>query len=363
MKKLLTSIRQLNRLFWERVVKSTHTDTKSLSAFRVVAGLFLLIAYMPSFSWIANMPSTFFYPPVFSIANMFDTFPGRLFFCLIDGLVLISLICVTIGVKARVSALVYLIACLVGLSFQYSFGKISHTILSYVMMGCMAFSGWGRHLAVLPDKKSKYDNTAKSLSLFGVLLCFGMFTAGFEKALYWVDFDLQFNGFLGWSQNSIFKDYKYHLLAPYVKYFPSLFLELFDYIAVCFELSPLLFLLHARRSWKIWLLMACIFHLINALLLNVPYPRHIIVYLVFIDFRWLYQKLKHSLRLFYVKYIAASIVIIIISVRCIQLTSGKNMTAVYFDPDEAILLGLYLSIVAWCVAIMLFIRDIRQERP
>lgn len=279
------------------------------------------------------MPKTFFNPPVFSLANIFDSFPGETFFLVLDCLVFLSLICLTLGIKARISALVYLVVCLVGINFQYSFGKISHIILAYLMMGCMAFSGWGKYLAIWPDKESRFDNTAKSLSLFSVLICFGMFTAGFEKALVWMDFDLSLNGFLNWSQNSIFNSKKHFLFAPYVRYFPAILLELFDYTAVLFELSPLIFLLHSRRSWKIWLSMACTFHLTNILLLNIPFPLHIIVYLVFVDFTWLYQKLQYYLSLFYFKCIAAGIIFLIVLIRCMHLVFDQSIVSVFFESD------------------------------
>ena len=362
MKKCFTWISNLNRLFWERVVRSTYVDAKSLSVFRIIAGFFLLLAYMPSFGWIADMPKTFFNPPILSPANLFDSFPDKTFFFILDSLVLLSLVCLTLGVKARISALVFLIVCLVGLNFQYSFGKISHPILAYIMTGCMAFSGWGRYLAILPDKESEFDNTAKSLALFSVLIGFGMFTAGFEKALIWVDFDLTLNGFLDWSQKGIFKSYKDHLLAPYVKYLPAVLLEFLDYTAVFFELSPFLFLLHSRRGWKVWLLMACTFHLANIFLLNIPFPLHFIVYLAFVDFTWLYHKLNYYLSLPYFKRMAIGVVVLIVLTRMVQLLLGGSIVSASMEQDEAALLNLYVSAAAWCIAIVLVVNNILRER-
>ncbi len=361
MKKLLTWISNLNRIFWERAVRSTYVDAKSLSVFRIIAGLFLLLAYMPSFSWIGDMPKTLFNPPVLSLTNLFDSFPGKTFFFVLDSLVLLSLICLTLGIKARISAMVYLVVCLVGLNFQYSFGKISHPILAYVMMGCMAFSGWGRHLAMLPDKESKIDNTAKSISLFGILICFGMFTAGFEKALVWVDFDLTLNGFLNWSHNGIFHYYKDYLFAPYIKYLPTALLELFDYTAVLFELSPLLFLLYSKRGWKVWLLTACAFHLINIFLLNIPYPFHFIVYLAFVDFTSLYHKLQYYLSLAYIRRIATGIVVLLILIRCMELVFGRSLASIFLKQGETMSL-MYSGIVVWGIAIALVVNDILQEQ-
>ena len=362
MKKYFTWISNLNRLFWERVVRSTYVDAKSLSVFRIIVGLFLLLCHMPSFGWIGDMPKTFFNPPVLSLTNLFDSFPDKTFFVILDSLVLLSLVCVTLGIKARISAMVYLVVCLVGLNFQYSFGKISHPILSYIMMGCMAFSGWGKHLAILPDGESKLDNTAKSLSLFSILICFGMFTAGLEKAIVWIDFDTTFNGLVNWSLIGIFEYYRLDFFAPYVPHFPPVLLEFFDYTAVFFELSPLLFLPYSRKGWKLWLLMACTFHLANILLLNIPFQAHFIVYLAFVDFTWLYHKLRHYLSLPHVKHIATSVFALIVLIRIIQLLFGETIVSVFLKLDEGVLLNLYLSAIIWCVAILLIVKDIFQER-
>ncbi|MBD0257998.1 MAG: hypothetical protein ICV83_19975, partial [Cytophagales bacterium] len=185
MRKLYTWTNSLNALFWARVVRSTALSTKSLSAFRVVVGFFLLITHTP-FNWIASAPRALFNPPVLSLANFFDGFPGRAFFIALDAASLLSLACLAMGIRARTSTFVYLLAAIIGQSFQYSFGKIDHPIMLYALLGCMTFSGWGRHLAVLRDKPTKTDSTSRSLSLLSVLLCFAMFSAGFEKALNWV---------------------------------------------------------------------------------------------------------------------------------------------------------------------------------
>jgi hypothetical protein len=291
MRTLYTWINNLNALFWERVVRSTALGAESLSAFRVVFSFFLLVTHTP-FNWIAAAPRALFNPPVLSLANLFDGFPGRAFFMALDVVSLLSLACLAVGIRARTSTIVYLLAAIIGQSFQYSFGKIDHPIMLYVLLGCMSFSGWGQHLAVLPDKKTKTGSTTRSLSLLGVLLCFAMFTAGFEKALNWVDFDLTTNGFISWFRLGYYVYDRQFLLAHLVNYFPPLVLESFDYAAVALELSPLFFLLHSRKGWRVWLLIVCTFHLVNTLLLNIAFIENTMVYLVFVDFTGLYHKLR-----------------------------------------------------------------------
>lgn len=318
----------------------------------------MLAFYMPTFNWLSEIPKAFFHPPFLSIASLFPTFPGKEFFLVLDGIVLASLVCVVMGIKARASSLVFCITCLIGLNFQYSLGKISHTILAYLLFGCFAFSGWGRYLAVWKDKESKLDNPAKCLSLFAVLLCFGMFTAGFEKALQWIDFDLRYNGFLSWSLNSIFRDYKYHLLAPFVRYFPVPVLEVFDYMAVMFELSPLLFLLHSKSSWKVWLLIASVFHFTNALLLNIPYPMHIIVYLAFIGFKWLYNHLTRILSNRTFKWYGGIAISIVVVARLAEIVVGQDIISMMFSVDQIFLFHLYFTLLLWGLVIVLLTKSL-----
>jgi hypothetical protein len=59
-------------------------------------------------------------------------------------------------------------------------------------------------------------------------------------------------------------------------------LKIVDYAAAAFEVSPFLFLFAGRIGWRVWLLVAAIFHLANALLLNIPFYIHVLVYLPFI---------------------------------------------------------------------------------
>ncbi|KAA3436073.1 hypothetical protein [Rufibacter hautae] len=363
MKTLYAWTNKANTLFWERVCLSTSPENvKALSAFRIVVGIFMLAIYVPSFSWIAGVPQALFTPPLLSLANLFPGFPGSTFFYLLDGVVLLSLVCFTIGVKARISTLVFLLSCLVGLNFNFSFGKIDHSILIYSLLLCMSFSGWGKHLAVLPDKKSRFDSPSKSLSLLSILLCFAMFSAGFEKALSWVDFDPSQNGFLGWFNDGYYTLDRHYFLANYVNYFPPLLLEIFDYTAVVFELSPLFFLLHSRKAWRLWLLIACTFHVTNTFLLNIPFIANSMVYLAFTDFTWLYEKISNLLNRFYIKALATGSILLLLFMR------GKeafypSTSSVLLSPSDKTELKLYLGILLWGVAIILIAKSLFRPRP
>ena len=360
MKRLYNWINDLNQFFWERMIFSTAVDSKSLSALRVLTGLLLLAVFGPTFSWIGQVPKAFFNPPLLSAAALFDGFPGGWLFQMLDAVALLSLVCLTVGIRAGVATVVYLLSCIIGLHFQYSFGKIDHSIMMYFFLGCMSFSGWGSHLAVVPDKPVEKGTTIKSLSLLGVVLCFAMFTAGFEKAINWVDFDLSVNGFLDWSQSGIYATYRHYLLAPYVKHLPPLILELIDYCAVAFELTPLLFLLHSRKNWRFWLLIACMFHMANTLLLNIPFTAQAIIYLAFIEFNWLYQKLCYQYRKPSFRYAAVGVVAVLVVIRVARTYFGVSLVT-FLTPEVVTQLGLYFGLVIWGIAILLIMRSFMKS--
>ncbi len=118
--------------------------------------------------------------------------------------------------------------------------------------------------------------------MIAVCICFGMFTAGYEKSLAWVDFDMSQSGFVGWWQMCFFLNDRKDFLAPLVAHFPNWLLEAFDYMAVLFELSPFVMLVLGVAYWRVWLLIAGIFHLANVLFLNISFVGHVMVYGVFI---------------------------------------------------------------------------------
>ena len=67
-----------------------------------------------------------------------------------------------------------------------------------------------------PDRRIDHKMATRALATAGVLIAFGMFTAGFEKALHWVNFDLSRNGFLSWFYRGYYTLDRKLLLAPVV---------------------------------------------------------------------------------------------------------------------------------------------------
>ncbi|MEM6336785.1 MAG: hypothetical protein AAF752_09460 [Bacteroidota bacterium] len=269
---------------WE---KATEVDARSLGAARVFFGVYLMALLWPTYAWIADLPSAFFRPPAFSVVSVLEGFPGAGFFAGLDLVVALSTVTLTIGWFTRTSSFVLVAAMLAGDHFAYSFGKIDHPILLHVSLLAMAWAGWGCSFSVdawrAPRARDRTAGETVSLSVLGICVAFGFFSAGFGKALNWIDFDLSMNGFASWLYGGYYTLGRQALLAPVAAALRPVWLwEVADIVAVVFELSAFAALLR-KRWWLGWLVAACVFHLVNALVLNIPFLPHVPVYLCFID--------------------------------------------------------------------------------
>ncbi|WP_139125727.1 hypothetical protein [Arcticibacter eurypsychrophilus] len=355
MKNLSTLINELNTKFWTRVNDSVSLPLESLCCFRIILGFYLLLIQLKTYSWIRYIPDLLYSPPKMSIARFFHSFPDYWLFLAIDMGILIAVLCIIFGIKARLASLLFGVLNIVGCSFNYSFGKIDHDILLYVLLICMSLSNWGTLLAFYPDKKLK--GADRSLLLLSVLICFGMFTAGLPKARTWINLDMSSSGFLSWYFRGLSESGRSDLLMPYVLDFPPLLIKSFDFIAVLFELSAFFMLMAGRKFWKLWLLGVVTFHLLNCLLLNIPFVVNFLVYLAFIDFSGLYQRINNYIRQPYVKIILSSVVFLLVLIRLFFILTGNKNNNLLIDTEW----DLNFAVLLWVVSIILFIKNIFQN--
>jgi hypothetical protein len=284
MKKSLIFVERTLAICWKRIEGTCSNDARSLGLFRIFWGAFILLFCAPYSAWVSQVPQTFYKPPVLSLAFLFAGFPPYWLMLAMDLVRIWLVVLITIGIRTRICTIVLCLLTFISTSFVYSFGKIDHDILLWVVALCLAFTDWGVAYAIVPDRHIDPKVAARALATAGVLIAFGMFTAGFEKSLHWINFDLSTSGFLSWFYSQYYVLGRTYLLAPVVLKIPPELFKIADYTAVAFELSPFFFLLKGRAAWRVWLLVAAIFHLINALLLNIPFYIHVLVYLPFVAF-------------------------------------------------------------------------------
>ncbi|MGF1459587.1 MAG: hypothetical protein ACFBSG_11230 [Leptolyngbyaceae cyanobacterium] len=349
--RLVISIDKFIGALLTRIQSSTFMPTWHSSIFRIFFGLYFLVFGLASFGWISEAPGSFFDPPLFSFSRLASGFPPPALFFTLDILIVLLMVFVTVGIRSRISGLALVLVYWIGRSFQYSFGKIDHDVMIWATLLCMSFSNWGTDNALLPEKTVRSHKTA--LAMLGIILSFGMFTAGYEKYQNWLDFDLSTNGFLSWFYPGYFNIGRQFLLSDFVFYIPSWLLELMDYSAVFLELTPFLCLLAGARFWKAWLLMACIFHLANLLILNIPFSHHIPVYSCF----FLYPLLREG-RLRYGSLFSNLIkgaLVFAMAVGAIHLALRLNGsgTASFIKPSVKGTTSLLIDGCMWAAAVVL----------
>ena len=190
--------------FWRRVALSTAVSPKSLGLFRWLFGLSLLAIAAPHSAWIHEVPAGLFDPPVASLAYLSPGFPAFPTFFVLDAVQLLSLLCITLGYRTRVASVVYVCTDIFTANFRYSFGKLDRDFLPDATLLCMLYSHWGDYYSLDARRSAPRDSSqselgdTRALALLGVVIAFGMFSAGLPKLVTWVDFNLRTSGFLCW---------------------------------------------------------------------------------------------------------------------------------------------------------------------
>lgn len=102
------------------------------------------------------------------------------------------------GYRIRIFVFLVVFLYILNFNFVYSFGKIDYSIMFFVILLCLVFINVGYILVFRKDRFIDLKIECLSLSFFGVCIVFGMFSVGFVKFIWWLDFDLIFSGFLSW---------------------------------------------------------------------------------------------------------------------------------------------------------------------
>jgi hypothetical protein len=282
MKRSLIFVERTLGVCWQRIEDTCSNDARSLGLFRIFWGAYVLLFYAPYSAWTSQVPQSFYSPPVLSPAFLFPGFPPYGVMLAMDLVRIWLVVLITIGIRTRVCTIVLCLLTFISLNFVYSFGMVVHDILVWVVALCLAFTDWGVPYALVPDRRVNPKVAARALATAGVLIAFGMFTSGAVKALHWINFDFSTSGFANWFYRPYFTLDRTFLLAPIVLKIPPESFKILDYIAVVFEVSAFFFLFAGRIGWRIWLLIAAIFHLANLLLLNIDFYFQALVYLPFV---------------------------------------------------------------------------------
>lgn len=291
--RFLHSIDKSLGLVFERIKLATHVPTRHLALYRIFLGTLLLVYFSPTWSWLIDTPPAFFDPYLFSFASLTDDHLPNYLYRSADVLTVVLLVMITLGIRARIAFFGIFILNTVFLSYYYSFGKIDHhtTLLLFTYL-IFSFTNSGTEFALVKDRKIAGTKQNTAMAILALCICFGFFSAGLPKLTQWIDFDLNSSGFLFWYYPAYFLDKNQMFLAPYVNQIPLIILECMDYAAVIFEISGFIFLLKGKKTWVIFLTIACVFHLANLLLLNIDFTMNLLAYGIFLIAPGLYFLVK-----------------------------------------------------------------------
>src|ERR1700747_361776 len=347
--RFLTFVERSLAVVWERFEATCNNDARSLGLFRIFWGGYILLFFAPYSAFVSQVPQAFYNPPILSLANLFAGFPPYWLMLGADLVKIWLVVLITVGIKTRWCTITFCLLTFLSHSFLYSFGKIDHDVVLWAVTLCLAFTDWGVYYALVPDRRTDPKVTRRALATAGVVIAFGFFTAGFEKALRWVNLDLSTGGFLSWFYPLYYLLDRKFLLAPLVFRIPAQSFKILDYTAVAFELSPFLFLFAGRTAWRVWLLVATCFHLANALLLNIPFYVHVLVYLPFITFPRGFGRVNLEARAtnpgFRWLLPATVCAVLLGAALTVQRLTGRGSGFLFIEGASAVTISLYVSLV------------------
>lgn len=348
---------KLNTIIWKRISSNVEVSIDSLAIFRIIVALWILFFHFETFSWIGDLPDFLMKEQILSIANTHRSYPPITTFYILDFIRLTSILFLLLGIKARIFGIVFFVITIFCKSYQYSLGSIEHDFLLFFLIFLMSFTNWGTTVAIFPDRKDFWLRDKFSLAILAISIVWGMFTAGFMKGINWVDLDIETSGILRWVTEGYYSLERNRFLTEHVLSMDWRVLEILDYLAVCLELSPIIFLLYNRKAWLTWILIAVGFHLANIFLLNINFMSHFLVYAVFIDwgkFRSLIEKILEN----YKNIIMVTIVLVFILRFYDVFFGSNNQNLIFYLSKDFYLAHLFFGIAMWIVLGILLIREI-----
>jgi predicted DCC family thiol-disulfide oxidoreductase YuxK/uncharacterized membrane protein YphA (DoxX/SURF4 family) len=265
--------------------KEYASDATSLGVARILFGVVLLTYALPGWTWIPGMAPSFYFPPL-GLASFFRAPPPGMFFIVLNIIAIVSGVCMLVGLHTRTASVLVGTSLLVGNSFGYAFGKIDHTILLVLVPLAGGAADWGRSLSMDSQRSgvARGQPPAWPLALLALLIGYAMFYAGYGKLMTgWLDpTRLAFRNVLILNHFSTGRSHALSSIALKVPAGPVW--ELADWVAVGLEMAFLPAVL--RRSWFVALCgVACLFHLANAVLLEISFAANVIAYSTFVRWR------------------------------------------------------------------------------
>lgn len=256
-----------------------------LAAFRIVFAGVTLLWVLPDWSWIADLPGSWFAPPPGPFA-LLPAAPPAWALTVLEVTTALLLGALLVGVRTRLVSLVLPCLLLLGSGLSYSWGKIDHSVLLLFVPLFLGPAGWGDALSVdaLRDRRPVRERRWP-VTLLALTVAVAMSNAALSKAT---------SGWLFGASDAV----QGHLIVNYVvqardellaSWAVGLslgpFWKLLDVATVLVEAAPLVALLLAPRRWfRLTLVGLALFHVSVLLFMNIGFESNLLAYLAF--FAW-----------------------------------------------------------------------------
>ncbi len=279
---------------------------------------YLVIIGVPNFTTIADNPLLLFDPPSWSLLGVLPShFPNSWFLASITIGSYLAFVLLFFGIKVRWTSWVIAFLFLIGFNYSYSFGKIGHSIFAVLFPFFMGIKGW-----------DKSDSSANNwaITFLGFAFVFAMFTAGFQKLLGgWLDLSshaAQYHFMIGYH-------YRGHqaFLANLGLNMPTLVWELMDWLVVIFEMGFVL-LFFFPKLFKKWMVLGLLFHLLNLLVLNIPFTSVLPVYFIFLSIYY-----RSSSKLSFIWKVVGVIMVIGFTIMAYKVAYRNEVYELIFAPS------------------------------
>ena len=266
-------------------------DARSLGLFRILFAVYVLVFKINHLRWMAKLPRSFYVPPP-GLGTLLRAQPASWLLTLSTFVICLAAVALLAGWHTPTASVV-LAGMFVGRdTLVYSLGKVNHDLLVWVVPLALAASGWGRAYSIDSRRPPARERPLRpwTLALLALLVGFLFSTSAFQKI--WG----------GWLTPSSQAAYGYllsyvdeggrHLLAPLVArnltWRPGW--EAVDWLTVGLEAIGVL-ALWQRKTFRLFLAIAVVFHLSILLTLNIPFVENVVAYGAFVSWSGLLDRL------------------------------------------------------------------------
>ncbi len=282
-----------------------------IGLYRIIYGLFYLWTMQPLsyYTAYARLPEDQ-WDPIATISWLEHSRPAPFLFHIMPLVLVVSLVLLTIGFRTRLATLLVLIAGTFLTGAYYSFtGKVDHgnTFMVVYIPAIMLFSRWGDTYSldsVLKARRaisvsSKADSWVYIWPMRAILLLLSLmfFGAGYFKLRggdWFGDMNLFPSLLINQNAIAVIRSFIPNPLNHLIADIPLITIPL-QFGGILFELCfPLAILNHRWRN--LFVSTGLLFHAFNVFFLNIIATPMIILYLLFVDWQTVYERLWLPLR-------------------------------------------------------------------